>query len=111
MALGSWGWSCGAMRVSLPQAAPTARPLPLSINPLCSPGSDCELLWEAQCLLRCRGLTHIMLGQLLQQGPGLLEVDGVNPLGEPAVDLRQHLPSFVLLSLLLPHARHTHRHA
>src|SRR5215510_10399754 len=40
--------------------------------------------------------------QLLQQRFRLLQIFGVKPLCEPAVDFRQHLPRFVLLALLLP---------
>jgi hypothetical protein len=38
-------------------------------------------------------LTHLF-PQFLQQRLGLLQVLGVKPLGEPVVDLRQHLPRF-----------------
>ena len=39
--------------------------------------------------------------QLVEQRPGVLQVGGVKPLGEPAVDLCQHLARFVLLALFL----------
>ncbi len=42
------------------------------------------------------------LHQLFQQRLGLLQVLGVKPRGEPAVDLGQHLASLCLLALLLP---------
>src|SRR6266571_7950261 len=46
--------------------------------------------------------------QRLQQCLGLLEVSGVKTLGEPAVDLRQHLPGSVALALALPQATQAH---
>src|SRR5437867_7999865 len=47
--------------------------------------------------------------EFLQQRFGLLQVFGVKPLGEPAVDLRQHLSGFCPLALLLPQTSQTHR--
>src|SRR5713101_7354354 len=47
-------------------------------------------------------------GQLLQQHFRLLQVFGVKPFGEPAVDLRQYLPGFFLLPLLLPQPAQAH---
>src|SRR5437867_695048 len=40
--------------------------------------------------------------QRIEQCPGLLEVKGVEPFGEPAVDLGQELTGFGALVLLLP---------
>src|SRR5713101_7222847 len=42
--------------------------------------------------------------QLIEQRPGLLEVGGVKPFGEPAVDLGQQLVGCGALALLLPQA-------
>ena len=48
-------------------------------------------------------------GQFLQQAFGLLEIGGVKPLGEPAVDFRQQLAGLGALALALPQARATRR--
>src|SRR5262245_61252429 len=50
----------------------------------------------------------VALRQRLQQRPGLLEVSGVKPLGEPAIDRCQELVGLGALALLLPQARQTH---
>src|SRR5215831_18616783 len=47
--------------------------------------------------------------QLLQQRLSLLQVGRVKPLGEPAIHLRQQLPGFVALALLLPQSTQAHR--
>ena len=47
--------------------------------------------------------------QLGQQRPGLLQVGGVEPLSEPAIDLSQQLPGFGALALLLPQPSKAHR--
>src|SRR4029453_3601542 len=44
----------------------------------------------------------------LEQPPGFLEVNGVKPLSEPAVDRRQEGVCFSLLALLLPQAAQAH---
>src|SRR5215468_11877597 len=51
-----------------------------------------------------RGQCMVMpsLGKRLYQCPGLAEVGGVKPLGEPMVDWRQQLAGSVALALLLP---------
>ena len=46
----------------------------------------------------------VALRQRLQQRLGLLQVGGVKPLGEPAVDRCQQLVRFGPLALLLPQA-------
>jgi hypothetical protein len=43
-----------------------------------------------------------ILRQFLKQRLGLLQVFGIEPLSEPAVDLGQYVACFVLLALLLP---------
>ena len=45
------------------------------------------------------------MAQFLQQRLRLLQVFGVKPLGEPAVDLGQQLPGVFPLILLLPQTR------
>ena len=47
------------MRVSLLQASAYCLPAALSINPLWSPESDCELLWEAPGVCFIAGYWHI----------------------------------------------------
>ncbi len=42
------------------------------------------------------------MAQFFQQRFRLLQVFGIKAFGEPAVDLGQQLPGFVLLALLLP---------
>src|SRR5215831_8275915 len=49
--------------------------------------------------------------QLFQQRLGLLQVGGVEALGEPAVDRGQELARFHALALLLPQARQAHGRA
>src|SRR5262249_1843452 len=44
---------------------------------------------------------HGSSGELFQQRLGLLQICRVESFGEPAVDLRQHSPRFVVLPLLL----------
>ena len=46
----------------------------------------------------------VELCQRLQQGLGLLEVGGVKPLGEPAIDRREQLVGLGALALGLPQA-------
>ncbi len=48
------------------------------------------------------------MAQFFQQRLGLFEIRRVKPLSEPAVDLRQHLPGFFCLALLLPQPAQTH---
>src|SRR5262245_8997966 len=47
--------------------------------------------------------------QLIEQCPGLLQVGGVKPFGEPVVDLGQELAGFSALVLLLPQATQAQR--
>src|SRR6266568_6357100 len=47
--------------------------------------------------------------QRIEQRFGFLEVGGVEPFGEPAIDLSQHLVDFGMLALLLPEATETQR--
>ena len=49
------------------------------------------------------------MAQLVQQRLRLLQILGVKAFGEPAVDLRQYVSGFFLLTLLLPHPRQAHR--
>src|SRR5262245_4462613 len=49
--------------------------------------------------------TLLVSGQLCQQHLRLLQVFGVKPFSEPAIDLGQQLPGVVLLALLLPQPR------
>ena len=44
----------------------------------------------------------------LQHRLGLLEVWGIKTLGEPAINLRQHVVSFGALALALPQPTQTH---
>src|SRR5713101_7687577 len=53
-------------------------------------------------------LLWLLTFEFCQQRPGLLQVCGVKPFGEPAVDLRQHLPGFFFLALLLPQPAQAH---
>ncbi len=46
--------------------------------------------------------------QFFQQCLCFLQVFGVKPFGEPAIDLRQHLPGFFLLALALPQLAQSH---
>src|SRR5262249_17093927 len=46
--------------------------------------------------------------EFLEQRLGLLQIHRIKPLGEPAVNLRQHLLGFAFLTLLLPQAREAH---
>src|SRR5262249_15018520 len=52
--------------------------------------------------------TLLVSAQLFQQCLGLLQIFGVKPLGEPAVDLGQELARFFPLALLLPKAAQAH---
>src|SRR5262245_27421299 len=52
--------------------------------------------------------TGVALRQRVQQRLGLLEVDSVKALGEPAIDRRQQLISCRTLALLLPQAGEAH---
>src|SRR4029453_12801722 len=54
------------------------------------------------------GAAGVVLRQRLEQSPGLLQIRGVEPFGEPAVDGRQQRPRFGLLALLLPEATEAH---
>ena len=64
------------------------------------------------CGVSCDGLgrtvaavyvcTTVLSRQLLQQCLRVLEVSGVKPLGEPAVDWRQEVIGFLAFALLLP---------
>ena len=47
----------------------------------------------------------VVLRQLIKQRFGVLQVSGVKPLGEPAVDRYQQLVGFCALALPLPQAR------
>jgi hypothetical protein len=47
-------------------------------------------------------------GQFLQQRLRFLQIFCIKPFGEPAVDLGQHLPGFVLLALFLSQPTQTH---
>src|SRR6266702_6386965 len=49
-----------------------------------------------------------MARQFFEQRPSLLQVRRIKPLGEPAVNLRQHLLSFCFLALLLPQPAQAH---
>jgi hypothetical protein len=53
-------------------------------------------------------MTSVSSGQLFQQRFRLLQVFGVKPFGEPAIDLGQQLPCFILLALLLSQAGKAH---
>src|SRR5919108_3471486 len=55
-----------------------------------------------------RFLYLTILPQFLQQRPGLLEVSGVKALGEPAVDLGEHLAGGITLALALPQPCEAH---
>jgi hypothetical protein len=46
--------------------------------------------------------TLLVSAQFVQQRLCFLQVFGIEPFGEPAVDLGQHRVSFVFLALLLP---------
>src|SRR5215471_15534331 len=46
--------------------------------------------------------------QHVKQRPGLLQISGIKPFGEPAMDLRQQLQRLRPLALALPQARQTH---
>jgi len=48
------------------------------------------------------------LREFLQQCLGLQQVSGVKNLGEPALDVREQLPRFGTLALLLSQAREAH---
>jgi hypothetical protein len=63
--------------------------------------SSCHTVPEAHVAALAR--------KLLQQGLRLLEVGGVKPFGEPAIDLRQELSGFITLALLLPQPTQVHR--
>jgi hypothetical protein len=52
--------------------------------------------------------TGVALRQCVQQRLGVLEVGGVEALGEPAVDRCQQLVGFRALVLALPQARQAH---
>src|SRR5262252_2758031 len=52
--------------------------------------------------------TSVALRQCLQQHLGLLEVGGVKPLGEPAVDRRQQRAGLSTLPLMLPQPTQAH---
>src|SRR6266853_3692485 len=61
-------------------------------------------------LLGSKGVsTGVALRQRVQQRLGLLQVSGVEALGEPAIDWGQELVGFGALALLLPQARQAHR--
>jgi hypothetical protein len=49
------------------------------------------------------------LGQLLEQRLGLLQVERVEPFGEPVVDGREEIAGLVSFALIAPLPRHAHR--
>ena len=60
--------------------------------------------WEACCQYR-RKMPFILP---IRQRPSLLQVGGVEALGEPAMERRQQLTRFCLLALLLPETTEAH---
>jgi hypothetical protein len=50
----------------------------------------------------------VWLGRFGLQGFGLLQVAGVKPLGEPAINIRQELAGLVPLTLLVSHPTQAH---
>src|SRR6266446_406580 len=57
---------------------------------------------------RCAMSSAFPSGQCIKQCSSLLEVSGVKPLGEPAVDRCEQVVGFGALALLLPEARQAH---
>ena len=54
---------------------------------------------------RSSSLRAFLRTQFIQQRPGILQIRRVKALGEPPVNLRQHLPRLLVLALPLPQAR------
>jgi hypothetical protein len=55
-----------------------------------------------------RGAAGVALRQSIEQRPGLLQIRGVEPFGEPAIDRRQQRMGLSPLALLLPEATEAH---
>src|SRR5262249_38072324 len=69
----------------------------------------CVLMASLQNLcIELEPTAYSPLHQLVEQRPGLLQVSGVKPLSEPAVDGRQQRVGLGALALALPQARQAH---
>ena len=55
---------------------------------------------EAPALLSC---------QFVEQGLGLLQIERIEPFGEPAVDRREKIAGLIPFALVAPEPRHAHR--
>src|SRR4029453_2048365 len=60
------------------------------------------------CSRAAKGGAGVALRQSIEQRLGLLQIHGVEPFGEPAIERRQQLVRFVPLALLLPEATEAH---
>ena len=58
-----------------------------------------------------RSLRTLLFVKLVEQGLGVFQIGGVDALGEPVVDFREHRARLVLLALLSEQTRETRRRA
>ena len=71
----------------------------------------CRIFAPRDCQLRtsssaCSPFDLALVTKLNEQRPGVLQVGGVEALGEPVVDFGEHRASFVAVAVRSPHGAH-----